>query len=309
MKTIEWKDWEIFCRVVEGASFTKGADLADVPKSSASAAVSRLEVQLGVRLFERTTRRVRVTERGQQLYDRVAPLFNELREISAEAVSVSEQVSGTLRISTPYEVGSLHISPILTQLLRLHPELRVQVDVSWEQPDLVEQGYDLAFVMTTTGLHDSSFASKRVVRIERGFFAAPSLIRARGLPRTPQELAGWPLLGDAEDRRWEFLRDDVEVASMAVEPRMRTQSAEIRLKAATDGLGVARLWPRYAQDELDQGRLVRVLPAYSSSPLKVFVLMPARKLMPASVRAFLDVLERTLGATDRQGAVDVGITG
>ncbi|WP_454727444.1 MULTISPECIES: LysR family transcriptional regulator [Cupriavidus] len=298
MKTIEWKDWEIFCRVVEGAGFTKGAELAEVPKSSASAAVSRLETQLGVRLFERTTRRVRVTERGQQLYDRVAPLFTELREISAEALSVSEQVSGTLRISTPYEVGSLHLSPSLTRLLRLHPDLRVEVDVSWDQPDLIERGYDLAFVMTNTGLHDSSFASKRVVLIERGFFAAPSLIRARGLPRTPQDLAGWPTLGNAEDRRWEFLRDGREVFSFQVDPRMRTQNAEIRLKAAMDGLGVARLSPRYVQDELDQGRLVRVLPGYTTSPLKVFVLMPARKLMPASVRVFLDVLEETLGRID-----------
>ncbi|WP_454733925.1 MULTISPECIES: LysR family transcriptional regulator [Cupriavidus] len=298
MKTIEWKDWEIFCRVVEGAGFTRGAELAEVPKSSASAAVSRLETQLGVRLFERTTRRVRVTERGQQLYDRVAPLFTELREISAEALSVSEQVSGTLRISTPYEVGSLHLSPSLTRLLRLHPDLRVEVDVTWDQPDLIERGYDLAFVMTNTGLHDSSFASKRVVLIERGFFAAPSLIRARGLPRTPQDMDGWPTLGNAEDRRWEFLRDGKEVFSLQVDPRMRTQNAEIRLKAAMDGLGVARLSPRYVQDELDQGRLVRVLPGYTTSPLKVFVLMPARKLMPASVRVFLDVLEETLGRID-----------
>ncbi|WP_020202198.1 MULTISPECIES: LysR family transcriptional regulator [Cupriavidus] len=298
MKTIEWKDWEIFCRVVEGAGFTRGAELAEVPKSSASAAVSRLETQLGVRLFERTTRRVRVTERGQQLYDRVAPLFTELREISAEALSVSEQVSGTLRISTPYEVGSLHLSPSLTRLLRLHPDLRVEVDVTWDQPDLIERGYDLAFVMTNTGLHDSSFASKRVVLIERGFFAAPSLIRARGLPRTPQDMDGWPTLGNAEDRRWEFLRDGKEVFSLQVDPRMRTQNAEIRLKAAMDGLGVARLSPRYVQEELDQGRLVRVLPGYTTSPLKVFVLMPARKLMPASVRVFLDVLEETLGRID-----------
>lgn len=148
MKSIDWKDWEIFCRVVEGGGFTQGAELAEVPKSSASAAVARLEGQLGVRLFERTTRRVRVTQRGQQLYDRVAPLFGELREISAEAASVSEEVSGTIRIATPYEVGSQHLSPTVNRLLKLHPSLRVQLDVSWDQPDLIRHGYDLAFAMT-----------------------------------------------------------------------------------------------------------------------------------------------------------------
>lgn len=298
MNTIEWKDWEIFCRVVEGGGFTKGAELADVSKSSVSTAVSRLETQLGARLLERTTRHVRVTERGRQLYDRVAPLFAELHEIGAEAMSMSEQVSGTLRIATPYEVGSMDLLPSLTRLMRLHPGLHVEIDVTWAQPDLVERGYDLVFVMTKAGLHASVFASKRVVLIERGFFASPALIRARGLPRTPQDLASWPTVGTSEDRRWEFMRGGTEVASVAVDPRIRTQHAEIRLKAALDGLGVVRFARRYIQDELDQGRLVQLMHEYTSSPYKVYVLMPARKLMPASVRAFLDVLEETLGSDD-----------
>ncbi|EYS84962.1 LysR family transcriptional regulator [Cupriavidus sp. SK-4] len=298
MKTIEWKDWEIFCRVVEGGGFTQGAELAEVPKSSASAAVARLESQLGIRLFERTTRRVRVTERGQRLYERVAPLFAELHEISAEATSDSAEVSGLLRISTPYEVGSQHLSESLTRVLRAHPGLRVQVDVSWDQPDLIRHGYDLAFVMTDTALHDTSFASKRVVLVERAFYAAPALIKARGLPRTPQDLQGWPTLGNADDRHWEFLRDGVEIARLDVEPRICTHNAELRLKAALDGLGVTRLSPRFVQDAVGQGQLVRVLPGYASSPLKVYVLMPARKLMPASVRVLLDVLEQTLGVPE-----------
>ncbi|MGX6567604.1 DNA-binding transcriptional regulator, LysR family [Cupriavidus necator] len=298
MKTIEWKDWEIFCRVVEGGGFTQGAELAEVPKSSASAAVARLEGQLGIRLFERTTRRVRVTERGQRLYERVAPLFAELHEISAEATSDSAEVSGLLRISTPYEVGSQHLSESLTRVLRAHPGLRVQVDVSWDQPDLIRHGYDLAFVMTDTALHDTSFASKRVVLVERAFYAAPALIKTRGLPRTPQDLQGWPTLGNADDRHWEFLRDGVEIARLDVEPRICTHNAELRLKAALDGLGVTRLSPRFVQDAVGQGQLVRVLPGYASSPLKVYVLMPARKLMPASVRVLLDMLEQTLGVPE-----------
>lgn len=303
MKTIDWKDWEIFCRVVEGGGFTQGAELAEVPKSSASAAVARLEGQLGVRLFERTTRRVRVTQRGQQLYDRVAPLFGALREISAEAASVSSEISGTIRIATPYEVGSQHLSPTLNHLLKLHPSLRVQLDMNWDQPDLIRHGYDLAFVMTDTGLSDSSFASKRVVLIERALYAAPSLIRERGLPRTPKDLVGWPTVGSLDETHWEFMRDGVETYSLDVDPRICTHNAEVRLKAAVDGLGVTRLSPRFVHEQLVQGQLVRVLPGYSSSPLKVYVLMPARKLMPASVRAFLTALEETLGVPETRRPV------
>jgi DNA-binding transcriptional LysR family regulator len=173
----------------------------------------------------------------------------------------------------------------------------VQLDVSWDQPDLIRHGYDLAFVMTDT-LSDSSFASKRVVLIERAFYAAPSLIRERGLPRTPQDLQGWPTVGNLDDTRWEFLRDGVETFAMDVEPRICTHNAEVRFNAAVDGLGVTRLSPRFVREALVEGKLVRVLPGYASSPLKVYVLMPARKLMPASVRAFLDALEETLGVPE-----------
>lgn len=294
MKTTEWKDWEIFCRVVEAGSFTHGAELAEVPKSSASAAIARLESLVGARLLERTTRRVRVTQQGQQLYDRVAPHFVALREISAEAASANEQVSGTLRIATPYEIGSQHLAPSLSRLMALHPNLQVEVDLTWDQPDLLKHGYDLAFVTTNTTLHDSSFASKRVVLIERAFYAAPSLVQARGLPRSPQELVAWPTLGNAGDRRWEFLRDGVELATLPVTPRMRTHNADMRRAAALDGLGVARLSPKFVEEHVRQGLLVRVLPQYVSSPLKVYVLMPARKLMPAAVRALLDLMERSL---------------
>jgi DNA-binding transcriptional LysR family regulator len=174
----------------------------------------------------------------------------------------------------------------------------VELDMSWDQPDLIRHGYDLAFVMTDTNLHDSSFASKRVVLIERAFYAAPALIREHGLPRAPQDLKGWPTLGNLDDVQWEFLRDGVETFAMDVSPRISTHNAEVRLKAALDGLGVARMSPRFVHEHLVHGQLVRVLPGYTSSPLKVYVLMPARKLMPPSVRAFLTVLEETLGVPE-----------
>jgi DNA-binding transcriptional LysR family regulator len=297
MKTFDWKDWEIFCRVVEGGSFTRGAELANVPKSSASAAIARLETQLGQRLLDRTTRRTRVTQQGMHLYSRVAPHLAALHEIGSEAASASEEVSGTLRLSTPYEIGAQYLGPCVSELLQMHPALNVEVDVNWDKPDLLKHGYDLAIVMTNSALQDSSFASKRVLMIERAFFAAPSLIERYGLPRTPHDLERWPKLANSDDRRWDFVSHSAEGTSIAVDPRMRTHNAEMRAQAALDGLGVVRLWPRFVRELVAQGKLVRVLPDYTSSPLKVFVLMPARKLMPASVRALLNLLEDRFGVT------------
>lgn len=191
----DWRDWENFCRVVEAGSFTAAGARSGVPKSSVGSSVTRLECQLGIRLLERTTRRVSVTEAGEELYARSAPLLAALRDVEADTKSATQEVRGTLRVSAPYESGWLLLSPALAKLLKAHPSLRVEIDDSRVLPDLVEQRYDLAFVRTTTELPDSSLVSRRVVTIDRAFYASASLARERGLPKTPQDLEDWPAIG------------------------------------------------------------------------------------------------------------------
>ncbi|MGO4327199.1 LysR family transcriptional regulator [Cupriavidus sp. 2TAF22] len=297
MKLIDWKDWEVFCRVVEGAGFTAGATLMGIRKSAASAAVSRLEAELGVRLLERTTRRVRVTDAGRQFYDRIAPLFGELREIGSDLSLANRVVHGTLKIATPYEVGAQYLSSSLARLMSMHPGLEVQVDVTWDQPDLVRDDYDVAFVMTSDSLPDSSLAGKRVLRMERGFYAAPVLADRLGPARTPDELVAWPAIGAPDEKNWEFVAaGTLEDRRLAVAPRLRTDNAEIRKRAAQDGLGVARFTCPFVHDEVRNGTLVRVLPDYASAPVKVYALMSTRKHRTANVHAFLGLLEAELGA-------------
>ncbi|MEC3768797.1 substrate binding domain-containing protein [Cupriavidus sp. SS-3] len=233
---------------------------------------------------------MRVTEAGEEVYARAAPLLAALRDVAADAKSATPEVWGTLRVSAPYESGWLHLSPALARLLKTYPDLRVEIDESRGVPDLIEQGYDVAFVRTTTQLPGSSMVSKRVVAMERAFYASASLCKARGLPQAPQDLEAWPALAEPDDQYWEFCQDGKEVVRISVQPRIRTSNAEIRVRAAIDGLGVARIASSFVEDYVKRGDLVRVLPAFSSSPSKIYALTPARRLMPAKVRALLNAV-------------------
>ncbi|CAG2142494.1 HTH-type transcriptional regulator PgrR [Cupriavidus numazuensis] len=287
---MDWRDWENFCRVVEAGSFTAAGSKAGLPKSSVSASVTRLERQIGVRLLERTTRRVRVTEAGEVLYARSSPLLSALRDVAADAKSTTPEVRGTLRISAPYESGWLHLSPALAELLRKYPDLRVEIDESRVVPDLVEQGYDVAFVRTTTQLPGSSMVSRRVVAMDRAFYASAALCKARGFPEWPQDLEAWPAIAEPDDQFWEFCKDGKEVERVCVQPRMRTSNGEMRARAAIDGLGVARCASSFVETYLRRGELVRVLPSFTSTPSRIYALTPARRLMPPKVRALLDAV-------------------
>lgn len=290
-ETAYWNDWDNFCRVVEAGSFTSASDMTGVPKSSISLSVSRLEDRLGNRLLDRTTRKIRITEFGQTLYDRIKPLLDELREVDNDARSNRQKVSGTLRLAAPYETGWLHLAPMLGKLLKSHPELRVEIDDTRKIPNLLEQRYDIAFVKTDARLPDSSLVSKRVVAMERAFFAAPELISRRGLPRKLRDIERWPTIVDMDDEYWDLMENCQEVERIALSPTIRTYNVEIRVRAAVDGLGVVRLLPAYIEDELKSGKLVRLFPHHLSSPLKVYALTPARRLVPAKVRALLETFD------------------
>lgn len=300
-ESADWGDWEDFCRVVEAGSFTAASDVSGVPKSSLSLSVARLEARLGIRLMDRTTRRMRMTEAGQTLYGRFAPLMNELRQADHDARSTRHEVAGTLRIAAPYETGWLHLAPALARLLKVHRDLRVEIDDTRKIPDLLEQRYDIAFIKTDARLPDSSLVSKRVVAMERAYFAAPELIAERGLPRQLSDIESWPMTVDPDDGYWDLFEDGHEIGRIAVSPNIRTPNVEIRVRAAADGLGVVRCLPEYVEELVARGQLVRLFPAFLSSPLKVYALTPAHRLVPAKVRALLNAFELVRDhGTDRE---------
>jgi DNA-binding transcriptional LysR family regulator len=288
---MNWDDYDAFCQVVEHGGFTAAARALDRPKSSLSAGVSRLEEQLGTRLLDRTTRSLRLTEAGESLYREVAPPFAQLRELATEAQAKGGQVQGTLRIAAPYEFGAHHLASVACRVMAAHPQLKVQVDVEHARVALFERQYDIVFSAVEHSFAPSTVTVRRVYSLARGLFAAPSLLATHPGLAGPEQLNQLPLLAGADESTWDFERAGSVVQVEVRSPRLRSGNAGVRLEAAQAGLGVARITATFCEAALAQGRLVRLLPDWGCAPLKIYALLPGRRLVPAKVRVFLEGLE------------------
>ena len=289
---MNWDDFDAFCQVVEHGGFTAAARALDRPKSSLSASVTRLEEQLGTRLLERTTRSLRLTEAGESLYRDISKPFAQLREMAVDAVAKGSQVQGTLRVAAPYEFGAHHLATVACRVMAEHPQLKVHIDVEHARVALFERHYDIVFSAIEHSFAPSTVVTRRVYSLERGLFASPELVVRLPDLTTPEELNALPLLAGGDDTSWQFTAADGATASVEVRnPRMRSGNAGVRLQAAIAGLGVARITATFCAQDVAQRKLVRLLPQWLCTPLRIYALLPGRRLVPAKVRAFLDALE------------------
>ena len=222
----------------------------------------------------------------------MSPLFGQLREALGSAAAKGEAVSGRLRIAAPYEFGAHHLGAVACEMLGQHPDLEVDVDVEHQPVNLFNHQYDIVFTMVDKDLPATSGVVRRVFSLERGLFASDELLARFEDPRTPYELRNLPLLAAASDTEWEFVDSAGGEHSIAIAaPRIRSSNAGIRLQAALAGLGVARITATYCEPAVQAGRLRRLLTDFECAPLRVYALLPARRLMPAKVKMFLDTLE------------------
>ncbi|WP_035058922.1 LysR family transcriptional regulator [Andreprevotia chitinilytica] len=295
MKTKDWNDWYLFATVAQLGSFTRAAERLDVPKSSVSVAVARLEKRLGQRLLERSTRRLRLTEAGTQLLREIGPLFEQLEDVADGMTAQGDEPRGLLRIAAPYEFGMQQLGDVVCDLLARYPQLEVEVDVIARQVDPLAEGYDVTFAITAEALPDSGRIAKRVFTVERGLFASPALVRRLGLPAGVSGLSDWPLIAAMTESSWGFQTPGGERRIVNLNPRLRTPNAGLRLQAVIAGLGASMIANSFCEAEVRAGRLLRLLPEHTPDPLKIYGFMPARRLTPAKTRVFMDALEAWLG--------------
>jgi len=254
--------------------------------------VSRLEAELGSRLLERTTRQLRLTDAGESLYRDISKPLAQLRERAVDALAQGAAVQGTFRVAAPYEFGAHHLASVACRVMQQYPQLKVHIDVEHARVALFERQYDLVFSALEHTAAPASVVTRRVYSLERGLFASPGLAGGQALQH-PEELEGLPLLAGGEDQSWAFSGPDGGTAEVEIRnPRMRSGNAEIRLKAAIAGMGVARITSTFCAPAVTQGLLVPLLPQWRSEPLKIHALLPGRRLVPAKVRVFLELVEQ-----------------
>lgn len=291
-------DLQLFLRVLDLGSISAAARSLDLSVAVASQRLKRLERELGVRLFHRTTRRLHPTPEGQHLAAHGRVLVEELETLGQHLRRSGAEISGTLRVTMSASFGRQHVSPLLPAFMALHPQVRLSVHLSDQIVDLVREGFDLA--IRIGALDDSSLVARRIAGNRRVLCAAPDYLRRRGTPRTPQDLAGHDclLLVGSRGRQdvWRLVGADGEVVEQRVGGRFESNLGELLRDAALAGEGIAAHSTWHVADDLRTGRLLRVLPDHTLPDTGIHAVMPERRLVPPRVRAFVAFLEERLGS-------------
>jgi DNA-binding transcriptional LysR family regulator len=286
----------IFAAVAETEGFSSAARRLGVSKAMVSVAVARLERRLGVRLLQRTTRRLSLTEAGTAALPHAQRALLAARDAEEAATQGLTSPRGVLRINAPMSFGLLHVVPALGAFARTYPEVRVDLVLDDRVLDLAEGGFDLALRIGT--LPDSTLVSQHVGRSRNLVVAHPDYLARAGSPASPDDLAGHAALVyslAATGARWSFERGRRSETVRVSGPLQANSSLALR-SALLQGLGLARIPWFVVGEDLAKGRLVRVLPDWELPTQDVHALTTSREHLPRKTRAFIDFFRERIGS-------------
>ena len=281
---------QAFAKVVEAGSFTRAAEALGISRTMATVHVGRLEEHLRVRLLNRTTRRLSLTEAGNAYYERCAALLAEIDGLESSLEAMSEEPAGVLKISAPVSFGVLHLGEALAEFAGKHPAVRFDVSLNDRTVDLVDEGYDLAIRIAQ--LVDSSLVARRLAIASLRVCASPGYVRKHGAPKHPRELASRPCFGYAyagAGDKWTFTRGG-ETVEVRVRTESRANNGDLIRMMAVHGQGIALQPDFIVAGDLAAKRLVRLLPGWEAGELGIFAVYPSRKYLSAKVRTLVDFL-------------------
>ena len=298
MEQLDPNDLLIFARVADSGSFTRAAGRLGLPKSTVSRRISLLEDRLGERLMVRTTRRLKLTEFGERLLEHAHRVAAEVDEVRSLAEHRKDRAVGRLRVAIPSDLAILLLSDALAAFTALHPAVSLELDLSARRVDLLGENVDVA-VRIGTLPDDALLAARRVGVLPVGLYASPAYLAERGEPQSPDDLEhhdALRLLGrDGDPARWKLLRGESRWEGNLT-GRASANSPELLIRLARAGAGIAAVPDIFATPSVRRGELRRVLPAWCLPSHTVWALFAGRRLMPAKVRAFLDMLTAALAS-------------
>jgi len=281
----------VFAKVVERRSFSDAAQDLGLSKATVSKAVTRLETRLGTRLFNRTSRRLALTEAGRRLAEPAARVLAEAEAAEDEAMSHAQAPRGRVRLAAPMSFGLAELAPILPDFMRAYPEVEVHVHLADQMVDLIGEGFDAA--LRIGDLPDSSLLARRLRPVARYVVAAPSYFEAHGRPRHPADLARHACLGYANlptPDVWRFIGPEGETYAVRTAGPLCANNADAMTPALLAGLGIA-VQPDFAVEPLlADGRLEAVLQDWRAPPIALHLVTPPGGPRPARVEALIDFL-------------------
>lgn len=279
----------VFAAVAESGGFTAAAERLGMSKARVSICIRQLETQLGLALFSRTTRRVRLTEAGQALYAESAPALEALGEAMSRVGTLAQGLSGTLRVTAPVDHAMQSVTPALAEFAALHPQLRIALYTGDRIADLVAEGIDLAIRLGE--LRDSSLRALKLGSFEQYVVAAPAYLQRAGVPDHPSDLVAHEWIAFTLLRTpltWAFQAADGASETVRTRSRIEVDSSASLRALLLCGAGISALDQFSVEAAMREGRLRRVLAAWRLPQGGVYAVLPPGRHVPAKVRAFID---------------------
>ncbi|WP_256328239.1 LysR family transcriptional regulator [Nitrosomonas eutropha] len=282
-----------FAYIVEAGSISAAADRMDVAKSVISRRLKELEAHLGVQLFHRTTRQMKLTDSGRAFYEQSVRILADILEAEHAVSQFHGALKGNLKVAVPLSFGLMHLGPAITAFLHTHPDIKFDLDFNDRQVDLLAEGFDLAIRIAS--LPDSSLIARYLAPVQAVMCASPAYLEHMGTPQTPEELIGhrclaYSLISNSDN--WNVYDSTGQLIKTRITPYLKASNGEFLRDAAVDGLGIVLLPAFIVYREIEHGALLPILTEYHYSQLAAYAIYPQTRHLSQRVRAFVDFLSK-----------------
>lgn len=292
------EEMRVFAKVISAGSLSAAARELGSSPAVVSRTLAALEARLGVRLINRTTRRLHLTEEGAGYFDACTRILAEIDEADAAVAAGRSEPRGVLRVAIPASFGHQHIAPLVPAFVQRYPLVRLALSLSDRAVSLIEEGYDVAIRIAE--LEDSSLAARKLAPNRRVVCASPAYLARHGTPRTPADLAQHDFLMTTSEHDFSFLIEYRDPAggsgSVRVTGRYACDHWSVLRDWAVAGLGLALKSTWDVRRHLEDGSLVALFPGYTfDTDVAIYAVYPHRRHLPAKTRAFIDFLAESFG--------------
>jgi DNA-binding transcriptional LysR family regulator len=293
---MDLNDIVVFTKVVETKSFTGAADALGLPKSTVSRKLAQLEERLGVRLVQRTTRKLALTDIGEAYYERCSRIVADLASAEQLVTDMQATPRGRLRVTATVDFSTQYVGSIVSDFLTAHPDINVELEATDHMVDLIEDGFDVALRFSMGPLPESTLIARKLCDIQLVLVASPAYLAARGTPASIEDLDEHDhVLFTPVTRNQTWTIQNGSTSHEFGRPaRFASNNYGAVRDVAVAGGGITLMSDFMVTDELASGKLVRVLSEWSSAPIEVHAVYPARQNLPPRLTLFLDHMAKSL---------------
>jgi DNA-binding transcriptional LysR family regulator len=293
---MDLNDIVVFTKVVETKSFTGAADSLGLPKSTVSRKLAQLEERLGVRLVQRTTRKLALTDIGEAYYERCARIVADLAAAEQLVTDMQATPRGRLRVTATVDFATRWVGGIVAEFITQHPDINVELEATDRIVDLIEDGYDIALRFSMGPLPESTLIARKLCDIKLVLAASPAYLEARGMPKTIEDLDEHDhvlFTPISRNQTWTLFNGDTH-HEFGRPARFASNNYGAVRDVVLAGGGVTVMSDFMIADDLANGALVRVLPEWTTSTIEVHAVYPARQNLPPRLTLFLDHMAKAL---------------